>query len=593
MSAMTLWTAAYGLEILSPSHDFIHIMLLAEYLGIVSVPPLWLLFTLEFASPENRLGRVLTAALVAIPVSTLVLLATNNVHHLFYASTDIVTACGAVTLDITPGPWYWVNWVYAVSCLVAGLVQLLSRFRNSSGPYRRQVLALFAGLAVPAAANIAYILGARPCGHFDITPVAFAISGIAGAWGIRKHRLLELSPVDCMTLFKNLECALFVFDESHTLVEANPAAQKLLDIDEEPIGKSANSIFGPWPQLEEMVLSEKARGPVEIKLPRGDIPENSRWWSAASTFLSKRKGKETGKIIVLYDITASKHAEAARRESEILYRTLVENAAEIVFTLNKKGVLTYISPAVKHLAGYDPPFLAGKDLTPFLHPEDSNACKEAIQTAFQGSRKKSGLEFRFRMHDGRWQWYSATFAPLASENGQVNQVLGIAEDIQKRKEYEEHLLHISTHDALTGLYNRDYFDSMVERFINEKIQPVAVIMIDCNGLKRINDTEGHAAGDLHLQKTADFLFKAFPKEAVVARIGGDEFSVLLPERNEMEAKQLLHEAKRFIENMNSKSTGHDVDISMGLAVYDATGSLTLRQVLQEADRRMYGEKQDQ
>jgi diguanylate cyclase (GGDEF)-like protein len=154
-------------------------------------------------------------------------------------------------------------------------------------------------------------------------------------------------------------------------------------------------------------------------------------------------------------------------------------------------------------------------------------------------------------------------------------------------------LHISTHDALTGLYNRDYFDSMVERFINEKIQPVAVIMIDCNGLKRINDTEGHAAGDLHLQKTADFLFRAFPKEAVVARIGGDEFSVLLPERNEMEAKQLLHEAQRFIENMNSKSTGHDVDISMGLAVYDATGSLTLRQVLQEADRRMYREKHDQ
>jgi diguanylate cyclase (GGDEF)-like protein len=197
------------------------------------------------------------------------------------------------------------------------------------------------------------------------------------------------------------------------------------------------------------------------------------------------------------------------------------------------------------------------------------------------------------MHDGKWKWYSATFAPLASENGQVNQVLGIAEDIQKRKEYEEHLLYISTHDALTGLYNRDYFDSMVERFINEKTQPVAVIMIDCNGLKRINDTEGHATGDLHLQKTADFLFKAFPEKVIIARIGGDEFAILLPEKGEQEAEGILRSAQLAIEEMNAWSTGHDVDVSMGLAVHDAAGPLTLRQALQEADRRMYRKKRDQ
>ncbi|MFP4482622.1 MAG: histidine kinase N-terminal 7TM domain-containing protein [Thermovirgaceae bacterium] len=593
MSAMTIWTAGYAIEILSSSEDFIHLLLLAEYLGIVTVPPLWLLFTLEFVAHGNRPGRFLTTAFFAIPLATLVLLATNDGHQLFYSSMQVVSACGAVVLDVTPGFWFWVNWVYSVSCLLSGLVLLLSRFRRTTGPYRRQVFALFAGLAVPAAANIAYVLGARPCGYFDITPVAFSISGIAGAWGIKRHRLLDLSPVNCMAILENLECALFVFDKNGALAEINPAAKRLLSTDVEPVGEPVKKIFKGWPLLEELVTTENARDPVEISLPSVRHPDVSRWWSADSTVLHDRKGKKTGKVIVLYDITNLKHAEQARNESEILYRTLVENAAEIVFSLDGKGRLTYVSPAVKNVAGYEPSFLAGKDLTPFLHPEDREACDEAVKTAFGGGRGKSGLEFRFRMLDGTWRWFNATFASLPAGTGEVHQVLGIAEDIQKRKEYEQHLLYTSAHDALTGLYNRDYFDSQMEMFMKEKTSPVAVIMIDCNGLKGINDTEGHAAGDMHLKKTADFLVSAFPEEAVVARIGGDEFAVLLPGKNEREAEAILRSAQDTIKEMNAGAPEHDVDVSMGLAVYDAEGSLTLRQVLQEADRKMYRNKREQ
>lgn len=593
MSAMTLWTSAYSLEILTSSERFIYILLLAEYLGIVSVPPLWLLFTLEFASYENRPGRVLPTALSVIPLATLVLLATNEGHHLFYSSTSIVSACGANILKVNPGPWFWVNWVFAISCLGAGLVLLLSRFRSSTGPYRRQAFTLFAGLAVPAAANIAYILGVRPCDYFDITPLAFSISGIAGAWGIRKHRLLDLSPVNCMALFESLECALFVFDKKCSLVEINPAAKNLVSADKEIIGERADEVFRPWPKLRQLAASESFRESVEICLPAGENYKDSRWWSADSTVLRDKKGKKTGKLVVLYDITNLRQAEHARKESEILYRTLVENAAETVFTLDERGRLTYVSPAVETLAGYTPTSITGKDLTPFLHPEDRKTCEKAVQTALAGGREQSGLEFRFRASDGKWRWYSATFAPLPGEAGEIRHVLGIADDIQKRKEYEQRLLHISTHDALTGLYNRDYFDSKVKMFEKEAISPVAVIMVDCNGLKKINDTEGHAAGDMHLKKTADFLVGAFPEEAVIARIGGDEFAILLPGTGGGEAEGILREAQLVIEEKNAGSTDHDVDISMGLAVHDAPGPLTLRQALQEADRRMYRKKRDQ
>lgn len=592
MCAMTLWTFAYALEILSSSARFMGLMLFAEYAGIVSVPPLWLLFALEFTSGENRPGRKPTAVLSAIPVATLVLLVTNNMHHLFYASIRPVAVSGTLLFDITPGPWYWINWVYAVSCLVAGLALLLSRFRTSTGPYKRQALALFAGLAVPAAANIAYMLGARPYGHFDITPVAFSISGIAGAWGIRKHRLLELSPVDCTTIFRNLECALFVFDKRGILVEINPAARNICTCTAEPVGEPAAKALSGCPRLRELASAKNARGPVEVFLPGKNDHENSRWWSAEKTVLRDRRGKERGTALVLYDITNLKTSETARRKSEVLYRAIVENAAEVIFTLNAEGFLTYVSPAVQDLTGYEPSFLERKNISSFLHPEDLHYCLEAVKTAFGGYRASSGLEFRFLMKDGSWRWHSATFAPLRSETGEVHQVLGIAEDIQKRKEYEDHLLHVSTHDTLTGLYNRDHFDSVVERFEKGGIRPVAVIMVDCNGLKGINDSEGHAAGDMHLKKTADFLIGAFPGEAVISRIGGDEFAVLLPGLDENDAGEALQRAQKTMGNMNESSPGHMVDVSMGLAVH-VDGRQTLRQVLQEADRRMYKEKSDQ
>ncbi len=215
-----------------------------------------------------------------------------------------------------------------------------------------------------------------------------------------------------------------------------------------------------------------------------------------------------------------------------------------------------------------------------------------MRTALAGGREQSGLEFRFRMSGGKWRWYSATFASLPGEAGEIRQVLGIADDIKKRKEYEQHLLYISTHDALTGLYNRDYFNSQVEMFMKEAISPVAVIMVDCNGLKGINDTEGHAAGDMHLKKTAGFLVNGFPEEAVIARIGGDEFAILLPGTGEQEAGGILRGPQLATDEMNTRSIGQNVDISMGLALYDALGPLTLRQALQEADRRMYRKKRD-
>lgn len=228
----------------------------------------------------------------AIPLATLVFLATNEGHHLFYSSTSIVSACGTNILDVTPGPWFWVNWVFAISCLGAGLVLLLSRFPSSTGPYRRQVFALLTGLAVPAAANIAYILGVRPCGYFDITPLAFSISGIAGAWGIRKHRLLDLSPVNCKAVFGSLDCPLFVFDKKGSLVEINPAAKKLVSADSDLIGESADKIFRPWRRLKQLATSESFREPVEIRLPAGGTTTLHDGGPPTALYFATEKGRK-------------------------------------------------------------------------------------------------------------------------------------------------------------------------------------------------------------------------------------------------------------------------------------------------------------
>ncbi|GAM11150.1 cellulose synthesis regulatory protein [Geobacter sp. OR-1] len=162
-------------------------------------------------------------------------------------------------------------------------------------------------------------------------------------------------------------------------------------------------------------------------------------------------------------------------------------------------------------------------------------------------------------------------------------ILLAMEDITARKEIEEALRHVSTHDSLTGLYNRAFFDEELERFAHGRMFPLSIVMADVNGLKTVNDTLGHAAGDNLIRSAARIILHAFRGEDIVARIGGDEFAVLLPETDEKVAEEAVMRIKNSPEIIDGQ-----VSIAFGIA--SAGNKDQLAGALNLVDERMYLDK---
>jgi diguanylate cyclase (GGDEF)-like protein len=161
--------------------------------------------------------------------------------------------------------------------------------------------------------------------------------------------------------------------------------------------------------------------------------------------------------------------------------------------------------------------------------------------------------------------------------------------IQHEDQKSAELLHTSTHDSLTGLYNRAYFDSELERLSRGRVMPISVVVADIDGLKMCNDTTGHAAGDALIKATAQVLLESFRTEDVVARIGGDEFAVLLPGVDSEHVQMALERVRNAAARTElSSNLACQLSISLGQTTSETPEGLL--EAFKLADRQMYLEK---
>jgi PAS domain S-box-containing protein len=144
-------------------------------------------------------------------------------------------------------------------------------------------------------------------------------------------------------------------------------------------------------------------------------------------------------LAVLTDITEQKRAQAALRASEEKFRSYVENANDIIYTLTPDGIFTYVSPKLSEALGYDPGDFVGKSFDCFIHPDDLPACHEFVRQVFASGGTKSGIEYRIRHRDSTWRWHTTTASLLRDGAGAIVSYLGICRDVTERKQVEEAL----------------------------------------------------------------------------------------------------------------------------------------------------------
>jgi diguanylate cyclase (GGDEF)-like protein/PAS domain S-box-containing protein len=295
-----------------------------------------------------------------------------------------------------------------------------------------------------------------------------------------------------------------------------------------------------------------------------------------------------GMMVTIYDVTEQRETERKMNIIESNYWEIFNSTNDALFVHDAyTGAIMDANKAVEKMYGYTREeifFMNVHDFSSGVAPYSLNeavnmirkAVEEGSQTYEWLGKKKSGELF--------WTEVSLT----ASRIGGEGRVLAVVRDITDRKEIEKRLQYLSAHDSLTGLYNRSHFETEFKRASKGRRYPVSVIVADLDGLKGVNDAHGHVAGDLLIKAAAALLQDTFHSDDLVARIGGDEFAVLLLQAGENITSLAL---KRIREaEMQLRADNGPIKVCFSLGSATATIPEEIDGLLHQADMRMYEDK---
>jgi diguanylate cyclase (GGDEF)-like protein/PAS domain S-box-containing protein len=308
------------------------------------------------------------------------------------------------------------------------------------------------------------------------------------------------------------------------------------------------------------------------------------WWSASAT--------EDGFIYA----TARDMTERKRAEENMAYlAAVVESTHDAIIGTTPDGTIKSWNPGAESLYGYSAEEVKGKSVSMLMAPWREVEGPDILQRARLGERVDNYETVRVRK-DGTEVYVSLTIAPIRGGRNNVSGLSTIARDITKQRGYQEQLRFLAEHDPLTGARNRRRFEQDLSRQIGRCRrygEKAALLIIDLECFKQVNDRYGHAAGDRALKATVVALQRRSRETDLVARIGGDEFAVLLPYADEQQATLVAaHLRSAIAENVVDIPGGEQLMLgaSIGVAVIERQADNDT--IFAEADRNMYRDKQE-
>ncbi|MDD4801805.1 MAG: PAS domain S-box protein [Syntrophomonas sp.] len=286
------------------------------------------------------------------------------------------------------------------------------------------------------------------------------------------------------------------------------------------------------------------------------------------------------------DITEHKKAEEALRTSEEKFSKVFYAIPGLVsLTTIEEGRFTEVNDHFLEVTGFKREEIIGHtytDLGIWDPGQSEKVVRELLETS---SVRNMEIHLRIKSGEIRVGSFSGEMIMVGGEPC----MLAITLDITERKAAEDNLRYFSLHCSLTGVYNRTYFEQEMIRLDSGRHLPVGIIMCDVDGLKLVNDTLGHKAGDELLKTTARIIQDCFREEDVVARIGGDEFAVLLPGSDRINVESACQRIHSAVVRHNNMNPGIPLSISAGCAVSTGT-KVNMKELFREADDNMYREK---
>ncbi|MEV4510046.1 EAL domain-containing protein [Dactylosporangium sp. NPDC049525] len=278
-------------------------------------------------------------------------------------------------------------------------------------------------------------------------------------------------------------------------------------------------------------------------------------------------------------------------DRERRFRSLVQNASDLITVTDADGILTYVSPGATRLLGLPAEQWPGRPAGDMLYVDDVGEVLAAYERVISEPDAPVVFQARLAHVDGSWRWAEITMANLLHDPG-VAGIVCNSRDVTDARDFQQRLSHQASHDALTDLANRSLFGERVsEALAAGPPERLRVLLIDLNEFKTVNDTLGHAVGDALLVAAADRLRAAVRRGDIVARLGGDEFAILLEQADDAAARTVIARiAAAFEEPVDVD--GHRLRLAASIGVALGTVAATPQELLRRADVAMYAAKAD-
>jgi diguanylate cyclase (GGDEF)-like protein/PAS domain S-box-containing protein len=623
MLGLTLWTLAVVLGYAAIPLALKIFFAKIDAVGYNIAIALLLLFCLYFGGLERWADLWwLRGIIFFFPITNILLIATNEYHGQIW-SGFLPVEDNIVVFEHGPAfVWVTINgYVFVLS-----IIAILWRMATSGSEISRRLGRLLLAAAIfPMLANIIYLYGIKGQEGVDWSSITFSVTGLLFLWTLYGARFLDLVPIVRDKLINSLGDGVIAIDTQNRIIDINAAATKMIgSFHEKLLGKNLEEVL-PFFQLLVEQLSDRE---LKIEWESNDLEKHI--FEVLISPLYENNDLIVGRLLMFHNITRRKKMEEAEREQRTLAEALSSSAAALNSTLKFDDLLERIEDNVGRVVPHDSVGIIILDETRqiadvvgYRDTRNPSVMKENIELSasqMHSLRKmqKTGVPIilgdtsLYEEWDGDTPsvaWIRDYLGVPIKVKGEVVGFLSLAsaiphtftpKDAERLQAFVNHaaiaientwlyeeVKKLAITDPLTEIYNRTFFEAELTRMNMGRDFPVSIIIADIDNLKATNDKFGHAVGDQLIKNTAQILRETFRAADIIARIGGDEFGVLLPNTDSEMAEQLLARLRTKLTGQNAQRPELHVFLSLGVCTSDQG---KLMESFTIADQYMYSDK---